>query len=101
MRLEEFNDSELLVNVFNGNKKSEVRFRVGDENNDWSEMNRMDNHYSPYYEEAMNGYRKPGHTNHFWKADLPDLEQGIHKIKVLTTDMYGREFTQTKIIEIN
>lgn len=100
MRLEEFSNSELLVNVFNGNKNSEVFFKIGDKNN-WSEMMRMEKHYSPYYDEIMEGYRKPGHTNHFWKADLPDLDQGIHNIKVLSRDMYGREFTQTKIIEIN
>lgn len=33
-------------------------------------------------------------------ADTDAREKGIHKITVWTQDMYGQEFTQSKIIEV-
>lgn len=97
--IEELGVTELLVNVFNGNEKSEVQFQVNNRDG-WIDMKRQEKSYSPFFEKTMSDYLNVGHTNHIWTADLPDLEKGIHKITVRTRDMYGQKFSQSKIIEV-
>ena len=92
----------MVVNVFNGSKKSEVRFKI-DDHKDWRQMERLENHQSPFFmhlTEKYKSFNRSHSTNHMWSANLPDLEKGIHKITVWTKDMYGQEFTESKIIEV-
>lgn len=100
LTLEEYEDSEFMVNVFNGNERSKVLFRISG-TIEWREMEQMDRAFSPYLEDITDGDIKPGYTPHFWTADLPDLDKGIHKIEVVTRDMYGKEYRKTKVIEID
>ncbi len=100
MTLEEYEESEFMVNVFNGNERSKVLFRV-DGKSKWREMKRLDRAFSPYLKDITDGNIKPGYTPHFWTAELPDLDEGIYKIEVMTRDMYDRVYRETKVIEIN
>lgn len=100
LSVEEFSDSEFLVNVFNGNERSKVLFRING-TIEWREMEQMDRALSPYLKDVTDGDIKPGYSTHFWTADLPDLDKGIYKIEVVTQDMYGKEYRQTKVIEID
>lgn len=100
----ELRDAKVTVNLFNGNKRSKVRFQIDE--GEWHTMQQQDEQISPYYESLYENYQgpwsSPSPTNHMWTADLPELanEKGIHKITVWTRDMYGQEFTQSKIIEV-
>jgi hypothetical protein len=95
----EVNETELLVNVFNGSERSEVRYRIND--GDWTEMERLEEAYSPFFTELYADYRRNATpTNHIWSAAMPDLPAGVHRITAWTRDMYGQEFTQTKVVEV-
>lgn len=95
-------EAKVLVNLFNGSAESEVRFQIDD--GKWHEMQQQDERISPFYESLYNNYdgawSNPSPTNHIWEAGLPELTEGIHKITVWTRDMYGQEFSQSKVIEI-
>ena len=92
-------DTDLLVNVFNGSEKSVVRYRIND--GDWHSMNRLEEARSPFFQTLFADYnRNATPTNHIWSSELPELNAGVHRIEVWTRDMYGQEFTQTKVIEV-
>ena len=98
-------DEEIRVNVFNGSENSEVKYRIN--NNEWVAMERLDLAISSFFKEMREehddhflGWIQPIETTHIWRADFPgDLNAGIHKLEVWTRDMYGQEFTQTKVLE--
>lgn len=97
-------EANVLVNVFNGSERSEVRFRIN--NSEWNAMEQQYEQVSPFYESLYENYEgplsSPNPTNHIWTADLPGLakEKGIYKITVWTRDMYGQEFSRSKIVEV-
>jgi len=92
-------DTDLLVNVFNGSEKSVVRFRIN--GGDWQSMDRLEEARSPFFQTLFADYnRNATPTNHIWSSELPELSIGVHRIEVWTRDMYGQEFTQTKVIEV-
>jgi len=98
-------DEEIRVNVFNGSENSEVKYRIN--NNEWVAMERLDLAISSFFKEMREehddhflGWIQPIETTHIWRAGFPgDLNAGIHKLEVWTRDMYGQEFTQTKVLE--
>ncbi|HLR31327.1 MAG TPA: calcineurin-like phosphoesterase family protein [Fodinibius sp.] len=98
----ESKNSDVVVNLFNGSERSEVRFQIDD--GEWREMQQQDELVSPFYESLHENYEgpwsTPNPTNHIWTAKLPELSEGIHKITVWTQDMYGQEFTQSKVVEL-
>ena len=95
----ELDDTDLMVNVFNGSERSQVRYRIND--GGWIEMERLETAYSPFFTELYKDYRRNATpTNHIWSAPMPELPAGSHRITVWTRDMYGQEFTQTKVVEV-
>ncbi|MFD2532044.1 calcineurin-like phosphoesterase C-terminal domain-containing protein [Gracilimonas halophila] len=96
---------ELVVNVFNGNMYNKVWYRVN--NSDWTAM-RQENRPSPYYKYLLaefsgdwNSSLSAIPTNHIWVADLSDLPNSdLYRFEVKTTDIYGKEWRITKVIEI-
>jgi len=100
------NNTELLVNVFNGSERSDVRFRWN--NGEWIEMKRLELAISPYFKNLLDAnpdtfasWIRPVETNHIWHYDLSGLIQpGTHRIEVHTTDQFGHEFREVKILEI-
>ena len=96
---ENLDETDLMVNVFNGSERSEVRYQVN--GGDWVEMEREEIAYSPFFTELYADYqRNATPTNHIWSAPMPDLPEGVHRITAWTRDMYGQEFTLTKVVEV-
>ncbi len=53
------------------------------------------------YDDKFLGWIQPIQTTHIWRADLPEgLSTGINKLEIHSRDMFGQEFTQTKVLEI-
>ena len=96
----------LLVNVFNGSERSKVRFRWN--RGEWTDMKRLELAISPFFEKLLDenpdsfaSWIQPVETNHIWHYDLSQfIEPGTHRIEVHTTDQFGHEFREVKIIEI-
>ena len=40
--------------------------------------------------------------DHLWKSLLPpNLPKGVHSLEAITRDMYGREFTATRVLRVD
>jgi len=99
--------TEVLVNVFAGSPKSIVEFRVG-EHGDWTPMahvKRIDPRFVETQEREIRSdwagkkLPRPVMSRHLWAATLPaDPLPGIHAIHVRTTDMFGQQFTDRRLI---
>jgi hypothetical protein len=103
-------ETQILVNVFNGSPRSEVRMRL-DDSSEWVLMKRVvreDPAYRTAYERDQRiterdwiDLPKPKPSSHLWAAQLPDgLTPGVHAIHVQTVDMHGREFTAKRIFRV-
>jgi hypothetical protein len=113
LRLETFFDtphedelpSELVVNVFNGTRKSKVWYRLA--GREWQEMSQTVGS-SPYYEQLLARFPEDWSpnlraipTNHLWVGDFPaDLPAGTHRIDIKTEDAYGQMWEISRVIEI-
>ena len=107
----ETSQTEILVNVFNGNEKTNVRMRVRGVG-DWITMaqtEREDPGYRAIYERDL-AYEKRPHallpdpvpTPHIWTANLPSgIEPGVHVLEVISTDMFGQIDRGIRLIEID
>ncbi|MBW2348137.1 MAG: calcineurin-like phosphoesterase family protein [Deltaproteobacteria bacterium] len=92
---------EFLVNVFSGNARSRVEFRV-DGAGTWSPMARklcVDPRYAraaaPGRWGKTNGRAlpPPALSTHIWSGRLPsNLARGVHLVEVRVMDMFGRHF---------
>jgi hypothetical protein len=102
-------DTEVVVNVFAGSRRSTVQMRVGD-GGEWIAMEQVERE-DPYYQllkeaEAARGggERKLPEiekSRHIWVARLPQtVPPGSHVIQVRTTDMFGQSYTDHRIIRI-
>ncbi|MEI6512867.1 MAG: calcineurin-like phosphoesterase family protein [bacterium] len=109
-------ETEIVVNVFNGSPKSKVEMRI-DTTGNWLPM-KSDKRYDPNgqrlvqeqqaYQNA-NGNKlwhsrpinAPNRTEHIWIAKLPfTISPGIHQITIRHTDMYGRTVTAVRLINV-
>jgi len=99
-------NTELLVNVFNGSEKSEVRYKIN--RSDWITMDRLDLAVSPFFKSLLEqnpgtfaSWIQPVRTTHIWRADLTGhLTVGTHRITVRTEDQFGHIYTGIKVIEV-
>ncbi len=83
--------TEIVVNVFNGNEKSTVEYRIDDR-----EYVKMSQRFDmdPFIDYAES-------STHIWTAMMPtDLPDGIHVLQVRTTDQYGQTYTAHRIFRI-
>ena len=92
---------QLVVNVFNGDERTEVAYRIGE--GDFAEMThtpRADPYtealYARYPEEAA----EPVATSHTWTARLNELEPGVHRVEVQVTDQYGQVHEGAQLVEV-
>jgi hypothetical protein len=94
-------DTPVLVNVFNGSEGSSVEMAVG-EAGDWIAMD-FTPQRDPLYArvtERESGLRASV-SFHMWEGRLPvALPPGGHLIRVRTTDIFGQEFTASRIIRV-
>jgi len=100
----------MVVNVFNGSKKSKVRMRILPDGA-WKDMERVDG-MDPYFvdmkkleagENPIAGIALPGPsiTDHLWRILLPaTLPVGTHMIEVETTDMDDNVYTDRESIRV-
>jgi hypothetical protein len=102
--------TEIIVNVFAGSERSDVKMKFGDDG-EWISMTRFDG-LDPYYlllKESENSEppprdRKlpdPEETNHLWKAKLPAVQEpGAFTLTVVTTDMFGKTHQGERVVVV-
>ena len=103
IKKDDLKKTRIVVNVFDGSEKSVVECKV--DNSPLIKMQRtiMED---PYFQEIHTKFKdsfrswvEPRKSSHIWTAPLaPDLEPGIHKIFVQTTNQSGNIFKTTQII---
>ena len=105
---EEMKDARVIVNVFDGSRRSLVEYRLDDSPPVKMEMN-WDFKKDPFIEdlaEQYEGYRlypweKGTLIHHMWTAPLPkDLAPGLHTIVVRTVDQFGHTYQAARIFLI-
>lgn len=100
----------IYVNFFMGRGNDTVEYRIGE--GDWRRMNYVED-TDPSYNallyrwditESLMPGRRPSNavrSTHLWRAGFPaGLSLGEHIIEVRATDMFGRQFTERKIIKV-
>lgn len=102
-------NTEILVNVFFGSDRSKVEMRLGNKGK-WIPMTRVsveDPEYKRMKEDEakfnMPGLKLPDvmKSPHIWAAKLPaNPEKGTQLIHVRTTDMFGKTYTDQRIIRV-
>ena len=103
-------ETEVLVNVFNGSKRTRVEMRLG-EKGDWVPL-RQEARKDPYYLAAIERDRQRAprpqfflppaiESPHLWVGTLPaNPPTGTYTIEVRATDMYGQVFRAHHVIRI-
>lgn len=91
--------TEVVVNVFCGSEYSTVEMRL-DDTGEWRKMER-----SPRQDPYLQRIVHPGHplevTDHIWALNLPaNPSLGGHVIHVRTRDMFGQEYSASRVIRI-
>lgn len=101
----------LYVNVFNGSERSTVEYRVNGRGR-WTKLDQVKEHDPGYVARqaaelanppAIPPFRKMGDpilSPHLWKAPLPALPPGEHRVEVRTEDMQGRVFRAEKVLTV-
>lgn len=110
-------ETTMVVNVFNGSKRSTVEYRVMPDG-PWVAMERFDG-IDPFFADmkkleasmmpaekgkipaGMRPLPEPSTTDHLWRSPLPaELPVGTSLIEVKTTDMHGQVYTDTRSIRV-
>lgn len=106
----EVTQTEIYVNVFNGNEHSKVEMRIGDETK-WQTMTQEVTNDPRYVElvaeeQSLTGATwvalpVPEVTPHLWHAKLSEtLLPGTHAIQIRATDRNGRTISARRIIRV-
>ncbi len=94
-------DTPVLVNVFGGSQGSTVEMTV-DEGGEWTPLNfvpQVDPLYARVTERESG--QRASTSFHIWEGRLPGgLSPGGHVIHIRTTDIFGQEFTGSRIFRI-
>ena len=98
---EEAKKASILVNVFDHSSKSRTFYSL-----DGGELIPLENFYDKdpmavlLYDTDKRGQKpwvRATKTWNLWKAAMPKVEAGIHRLKVQTIDQYGRIFESTRV----
>lgn len=102
--------ARIYVNFFMGSSRDRVEYRLDD--GDWKAMDYVED-VDPSYnallfkwdtvDTLMPGRRpsNPERSTHLWRAGFPTgLKPGEHRVAVRATDMFGRQFVQTKTVKV-
>ncbi len=94
-------ETPVVLNYFNGNEKAVVEMSVGTEA-EWVPMEfspQRDPLFVRISEQA--GGRRASVATHIWEGKLPaDLPVGGHLIRIRTVDMYGQEYSASRIVRV-
>jgi len=95
-------ETPVLVNFFNGNERAVVEMAVGD-SGEWVPMV-FSPQIDPLY--ARVTQRESGQrasvARHMWEGSLPSgLPVGGHLIRIRAVDMYGQEFSASRILRVS
>jgi len=98
----ELSSTYVVANIFSGSKDSLVQCKVDDRPLVKMQKN---NHIADPYANRLLGpiddRLKPTSSTHIWIAPLPkDLEPGIHRLVVRTSDVYGQTSESIKLFEV-
>ncbi|MBK1671527.1 hypothetical protein CKO28_26365 [Rhodovibrio sodomensis] len=97
--------ASLLVNLFDGGRRSHVEFKVaGGGWRDMTHVRQMDLHANELFQRNA-GTVKPWveaePSSHIWKADLPDeIGPGTYTVTVRATDEFGNTHHAHKVLEV-
>jgi len=94
-------ETAVLVNIFNGSDRSVVEMAVGEEG-EWIAMD-LTPQIDPLYARVTERESGQGASvsNHMWEGRLPpDLPTGGQLIRIRTVDMYGQEYTGSRIVRV-
>lgn len=104
----ESGSTRVLVNFFFGSERCRVEMKVGE--GSWVSLTRVEEPDPAYAEMkrleeqfTLPGRRLPGLANspHLWAANLPgNLPRGTHVITVRATDLFGRTWTDQRILMV-
>ena len=97
--------TEIIANIFNGDDRSVVEYRIND--SEWQTMQKKTMR-DPYfkmlrqkYSDSYPGWISAIPSTHIWSAPLKGaLKLGLNRITVKTRDPYGEWFRSTKIVEL-
>ena len=110
LRAEDAAQTEVVVNVFAGSERSTVEMRLRP-NGTWHSLERAER-LDPLYVELLEREQSdelqpdyalpaPQASRHIWVGALPaDPARGVARLDVRTRDMFGHEYTATRIIHI-
>jgi hypothetical protein len=103
--LDSLEQEQIIVNVFAGNKDDKVEYQLDGRSPVKMNHKVMKDPLMDKYFDAFKEFDewpvKPSESTHMWIANLPsDLEEGSHKLKVTTTDMFGKVFVANRIFEV-
>ncbi|MCX7765541.1 MAG: calcineurin-like phosphoesterase family protein [Candidatus Sumerlaeia bacterium] len=101
----ELKDSQIVVNVFNGNERSIVKCQIDDLPVIlMKRTNMIDPYFNDLYTQYKDTYKSwvnPVPSKHICTTPLPqDLKPGFHKVAVTATDQYGNTYRSVRIFEI-
>ncbi len=103
--------TEVVVNVFAGSDRSTVQMRVASKDAAWQSLEKS-KRKDPLFLEMKKlesskkpppGRKLPGaaDSSHIWVGRLPsNLPPGPHVIEVRTTDLFGRTYTDRRVIRV-
>jgi len=94
-------ETPVLLNFFNGNDRAVVEMDVGD-SGEWVPMEFAPQR-DPLYARVTQRESGQGASvaTHMWEGRLPaDLPVGGHLIRIRTVDMYGQEFSASRIVRV-
>ncbi len=97
----DLSETQVLVNFFGGNERSELAMQVGD-SGVWIPLDYMPQR-DPLYARVTERESGQGASvaTHIWQGWLPsDLPMGAHLITVRAVDMFGQEFSGTRILRV-
>jgi len=97
--------TRLVVNLFDGGPRSKVEVSVGGSPfRQLTKVERLDPFVVEVYErnrDSKKAWVEAGKSSHIWQGTLPaDLAPGTHRVVVKATDEYGRDLTNSMVLEV-
>jgi hypothetical protein len=95
--------TKVVVDFFAGGPKSRVWFEVAGQTVETTRVVRTDPFIEELYQRTddKKSWVNAVLSDHIWEGELPAVDPGAHTIKAYTTDEYGREYVQTKVLEVH